>query len=286
MYSIPNSLSESATYFTSHHAHFGVKLNSTTRGKIMKHVVLMLVFLITAMPAASQTPAQKLSFEVASIKPNKSAQPRVAVPVAFLSGGRFSAKNASLVDVIVQVYPTRRIQMQGGPDWIDSETFDIVAKAYDADANGGRDQMRQMVQALLEDCFQLRLHVEKKEMSVYALVVGKDAPKLQEPKEGEATGVVRGERGQMTFTRMSIVGLVNTMANIVRTPVVDSTGLKGFYDFTLDPLQFSNGVARDSYEYGNAVLSAVQEQLGFKIEKRKELLDITVIDHAERPSEN
>ena len=251
----------------------------------MQSIVFGLMSAMAVLPAASQTPAQKPSFELASVKPNKSAQPRVAVPVAFLPGGRFTAKNASLVDVIVQVYPTRRIQMQGGPDWIDSETFDIVAKAYDPDAVG-RDQMRQMVQALLEDRFQLRLHVEKKEMSIYALVVGKDPPKLQEPKEGEATGVVRGERGQMTFTRMSIVGLVNTMANIVRTSVEDSTGLKGFYDFTLDPFQFSNGVPRDNYEFGNAVLSAVQEQLGFKIEKRKELLDITVIDHAERPSEN
>ena len=149
-----------------------------------------------------------------------------------------------------------------------------------------------MVQALLEDRFQFRFHVEKKEMQVYALTLGKEPPKLQEAKDGEVTGVVRGERGQLIFEKTPIGGLVNTISNIMHTPVVDGTGLKGFYDFKLDVLQsltplVTNGTPRaDSYDIANATVAAVQEQLGFKLERRKELLDITVIDHAERPSDN
>jgi uncharacterized protein (TIGR03435 family) len=243
--------------------------------------------------AEPQTTAQKPQFEVASVKPNKSGQPPTTQgsPLEFLLGGRFTATNVTLVDVIVRVYPTRRIQMQGGPNWIDSDRFDIVAKADEGQGKVTPGQMVPMVQSLLEDRFQLRFHVEKREMQVYALTLGKDRPKVQEAKDGGITGVTRGERGQLIFQKMTIVGLVNTMANMMRTPVVDGTGMKGFYDFILDPVQFltpaaTNGRRPDNHDIADAVVAAAQEQLGFKLERRKELLDITVIDHAEQPSEN
>ena len=259
-----------------------------------KVVLVVAAIAVAVMPLASQAPAQKPSFEVASIKPNKSGQPlpTVGSPLAFLPGGRFTATNVTLVDVIVRVYPTRRIQMQGGPNWIDSERFDIVAKADETEVKHTGEQMSQMVQALLEDRFQLRFHVDKREIQAYALVVGKDAPKLKEAAGGGVPGLILGERRKMTFQNMPIVGLVNTMSNILHTPVVDGTGLKGLYDFTVDPFPFltpppTNGASRaDSYDLGDAVIAAVQEQLGFKLERRKELLDITVIDHAERPGDN
>jgi uncharacterized protein (TIGR03435 family) len=259
--------------------------------KIAVLLVLLAADMTGTMPVRSQT-AQKPAFEVASIKPNRSGQQRAAIPVAFLPGGRFTATNATLVDVIVQVYPTRRVQMQGGPDWIDSERFDIVAKAPDPGQQVDLDQMRQMVQALLEDRFQLKLHIEKKEMPVYALVRGKDAPKLQSPQPGEEIGAVPGEAGKLAFTRMSMVGLVNTVSNILRVPVMDRTGLTGSYNFALDigrfmPPPAGNGPQRaDVFAIGNAISSAIEEQLGLKMEQHKELLDITIIHHAERPSEN
>ncbi len=94
----------------------------------MRHPSSNVVLVVTAVaiavaPLAAQVPAQKPSFEVASVKANKSGKPlpTVGIPFAFLPGGRFTATNVTLVDVIVRVYPTRRIQMQGGPNWIDSE---------------------------------------------------------------------------------------------------------------------------------------------------------------------
>jgi uncharacterized protein (TIGR03435 family) len=248
--------------------------------------------LITLSSAAfafgqAQTPAPRRVFEVASIKPNKSWPPTGAQtnPLAYLPGGRFTAINVTLVDVIVRVYPTRRIQMQGGPDWIDSDRFDIIAKADAADGEVKDGQWAQMVQALLEDRFKLAYHRETKEMPVLALV-GKVPAAFRESKEGE-TAVVYGERGKATFRHFPIAGLVNVSANILHAPVIDGTGIQGFCDFSLDPMQFA-GTGTDSTPitaaiYADLFVTALQEQLGFKLEKRKAPLEITVIDHASRP---
>jgi uncharacterized protein (TIGR03435 family) len=230
-------------------------------------------------------------FEVASIKPNNSGSRPVSNPLNCLPGGRFTASNVTLVDMIVRIYSasTRRIQMQGGPDWIDSDRFDIVATPDTS--NGVKPgQCNLMIQSLLEDRFKLAFHTETKEMSVYALVKGKNPPKLQQTKDGEKTDVMPGPRGQMNFQRMSMLGLVNTVSNILQIPVVDATGITGFFDFTLDPGDFAATGANNSplppMGFGDLVVTAVQNELGFKLEKRKMPLEITIIDHAERPSEN
>jgi len=236
------------------------------------------------------TPAVRRVFEVASIKPNRSAPQRGVQtnPFEFTPGGRFTATNVTLVDIIVMGYQTRRIQMQGGPDWIDSERFDIVAKADVADGEVKAGQWSQMLQALLEERFKLAFHRETKEMSVLALV-GKLPSAFQESKEGQ-TAFLPGEHGRMTFRHMQIAGLVNTVANVLRTPVIDGTGIKGFYDFALDPMQLadtgSGASSGAAPSYANLLETALLEQLGFKLENRKAPLEIMVIDHASRPTEN
>jgi uncharacterized protein (TIGR03435 family) len=188
-------------------------------------------------------PKARRQFEVASIKPNESGR-RTLQGFAYSPGG-FTATNATLVDMIVRVYPTRRIQMQGGPDWIDSERFDVLAKTDLTEGAVQPGQWPQMVQTLLEDRFKLGFHTETREVQVLALVVGKIAPKLHTPKEGGETAMTPGDRGQMIFRNMPIVGLVNTMANILHTPVVDRTGITGLFDFTLDPNRFAAQDAAD-----------------------------------------
>ena len=235
-----------------------------------------------------EQPKARRQFEVASIKPNQSG--KLALQgFSYLPGGRFTATNATLVDVIVRVYPTRRIQMQGGPGWIDSERFDFMAKADAAEGEIKDEQWTQMVQMLLEDRFKLAFHTETREMQVLALMAGKGASKLQAAKDGGETGASAGERGQIVFRRMPIVGLVNTLANILHTPVVDRTGITGFYDFTLDPNQFAptDGAEGNRKEsFGDLLVTAVREQLGLHLEKQRDTLTITVIDHAERPKED
>jgi uncharacterized protein (TIGR03435 family) len=94
----------------------------------------------------------------------------------------------------------------------------------------------------------------------------------------------------MIFRKMSIAGLVNTMANILHMPVVDRTGINGFFDFTLDPNRFAAQEGDETpfrrEELGERVIAAVREQLGLRLEKQKAPLEITIIDHAERPAEN
>lgn len=244
---------------------------------------------ICALLLAAQEGAPK-EFDVVSIKPNNSGPRRTNLsPFSYLPGGRFTAVDVTLVDLIQNAYSTRRIQMRGGPDWIDSERFDVIAKAETSDANFTRDEWNQMIRALLEDRFKLAMHQEMQEMEVYALALGKTQPKLQEPKEGEPTNLTGGPRGQMIFTRMPIIGLVNTLSNMLRVPVMDDTGIKGFFDFTLDPLQFAaeqRGGPDPPGAFGDLALTAVQEELGFKVVRRKEPVEITVVDHAERPSPN
>jgi uncharacterized protein (TIGR03435 family) len=246
--------------------------------------------LLTAVPLpAQEQPNARRQFEVASIKPNKSGR-KALQGFAYAPGGRFTATNATLVDVIVRVYPTRRIQMQGGPDWIDSERFDFVAKADPEEGKIKPEQWTQMVQVLLEDRFKLAFHTEMRDMQVLALVTGKGASKLQECKDSEETSLSPGDHGQMVFRKMSIVGLVNTMANILHTPVVDRTGIAGFYDFTLDPNRFAASDNSDrsapKESFGDLMVNAVREQLGLHLEKQRDTLKITVIDRAERPAEN
>ena len=148
--------------------------------------------------------------------------------------------------------------MQEGADWIDSDRFDIAAKADATDSEIKLEEWNLIIQALLEDRFKLVLH--------------------RETKEGEQTALVPSEHGQMNFQSMPMVGMVNTLANILRERVVDGTGITGLFDFTLDP-RVPNNVAE-------LVLSAVRRQLGLILEKRKAPLEITIIDHAEKPGDN
>ena len=135
-----------------------------------KVVLVVACFAAAGALLSAQAPAQKPSFEVASIKPNKSGKPlpTVGSPLAFLPGGRFTATNVTLVDMIVQAYRTRRIQMQGGPNWIDSERFDIVAKADEAEGKLTGEQMREMLQACLKTDFSYGSTLKKGNASLCA----------------------------------------------------------------------------------------------------------------------
>jgi uncharacterized protein (TIGR03435 family) len=155
-----------------------------------------------------------------------------------------------------------------------------------------REQWNAMIRGLLEDRFKLKLHRETKDLPVYALVLGKTPPALKESAKDTPPRFSPGERGRMTFQHMPIVALVNTLSNILHEPVIDATGISGFFDFTLDPMQLAapagsasaQPIVRESY--ADLTITAVTEQLGFRLERRRAPLEITVIDHAERPTEN
>ena len=123
-------------------------------------------------------------------------------------------------------------QVHGGPAWVDTEQYDVLAKAASPDA--GPDQIKAMVRSLLADRFKLVVHRQTQELPVYTLVVGKNGSKMQDAKEGEKTQVAFVGGGHLVCTRTNLLGLIITLSNTIETPVIDKTGLTGFYDFTLE----------------------------------------------------
>jgi bla regulator protein BlaR1 len=187
-----------------------------------------------------------------------------------------------------------RRRVLGGPDWLDSDQYEIQAKIEDSlyaamqkiTPTQQQEQVSLMEQSLLADRFRLKVHFETREMAAYALVIAKSGPKLSPAKDGEST---RLSLGQNTMTATAI-----TVDQWIHSPfvggrmVMDQTGLTGKYDFTLTWSEQSpaEGTGLDSGPDAPSLFTAVQEQLGLKLIPTKAPVEIIVIDHVERPSEN
>lgn len=279
-----------------------------------RRFVLISAALVLIGLGNAQTPAPRPEFEVASIKPNTSGNNLVMIrpPV----GGRFTATNARLKMLIGLAYKVQNFEISGGPGWMDSEGYDITAKA--ADSSIGIDQLRPMLQALLEDRFQLKVHRETKEVPIYALLAGKNGPKLPEAKEGGCVPFGPNspppppKPGQFPPTpcggffmgpnhleggKIGMEQFVGALSNILGRPVIDKTGFKGTFDIKLDfspeGTNFGGrggpGLPADAGNADNAppsIFTAIQDQLGLKLESQKGPGEVLVVDHAEKPSEN
>ena len=238
----------------------------------------MLLFL-AATAVFGQTNAATLRFDVASVRPTNPGNPAHGTPMV-ISHGRVTLNDASLRQLIGHAYNVQRVRVLDCPSWCDSEGFDVIAKAPSPDAT--QDQIRQMLQTLLADRFKLAAHREKREMQTYALAVGKSGPKLHDATADDEGGL-DDKPGLLVFKKTPISSLAALLANILDTPVEDMTRLKGLYDFTLEvaegPAAGGAGDPRDILE--NAV-----ENIGLKLEFRKQPVEVMVVDHAERPSPN
>ena len=155
-----------------------------------------------------------------------------------------------------------------------------------------------MMQTLLAERFKLAVHRETQQGQVYTLVIGKNGSKLQDAKEGHKSFINWAGPGHVTFTEANLLALVNILSGLLGNPVRDETGLKGLYNFSLNfedprllrardgghpPPSGSNPPPLDPLP---DIFTAVQEQLGLKLEAKKGPVEILVIDHMERPSEN
>jgi uncharacterized protein (TIGR03435 family) len=223
-----------------------------------------------------------MTFDVASIRPHKG---EVVMVGGQFSGPRIRLVALTLTDLAGNAYHRERYQITGGPSWMNSERYDVQANAPGETAPT-QDDLRRMLRALLADRFQLKVHMETKELPTYALVAGKNGPKLKESTAGEYSQSASGNRtAHMAFVKATMEQLAGNLYYSVGRPVFDKTGLRGFYDFTLDwtpdyggpPTADSNGVN---------IFTALQEQLGLKLEPQKAPIEMLLIDHAERPSEN
>ena len=291
---------------------------------IQSPTLALIAFLLAGIitrPGESQprSAGSRPKFEVASVKVSKS---NTAGPGVRLTPGRLSVENMTLRGLIFVAYRIRDFQISNGPGWINSERYDIEAKT---EGSNGADAMLLMLQALLEDRFQLHYHHETKERAVYLMTIAKSGSKMQAagcvpfdpnnlPKQATMSNQERGKQcsgisrsaGALNGNGMSMEdatgpafqSLTGQLSLVLDRPVINRTGLNGRFDVHLrwNADQAQSGPENQPSDPSNpspstdqnrpSIFTAVQEQLGLKLEAGKGPVDSFVIDHAERPSEN
>ena len=259
----------------------------------MGNMIRRLLFLMFAALVYGQEKPARLTFEVASVKPSKPGSNGGAMKV--LPGGQeFVAQNFPLRLMIARMHLVPPRQVTGGPDWMDSGLWDIQAKADKAGYT--REQMLDMVEHLLEDDFKLKMRKDPKEGPVYALTVDKSGLKMKANESPEDYEIpVKGGPGGVTVgKRVAMDRLCFTLGSFLQNnerPVIDRTGLTGYFDFTLSFLpELPPGFNKDNLPAEvlsrPSLFEAVKSQLGLKLEATKGPVDYYVIEHIEKPEGN
>ncbi|MGP8259718.1 MAG: TIGR03435 family protein [Acidobacteriaceae bacterium] len=225
------------------------------------------------------------SFEVATIKP---ADPNKLKGNFFIGGHRIVIENQSVNSLMVFAYAIHQQQIVDGPAWLDTRKYDIVGQA-DVEGVPNLRQIQEMLQKLLESRFNLRLHREKRDLAIYTITVAKGGPRLAKSPDsanGLPTQSGSGSGGQQVrkFTNNTMSDFALGMQAFMDRPVVDKSGLAGRYDFVLKWTPDESNTTDPNAAPG--IFTAVQEQLGLKLEPAKGPTDVLVVDHIEEPSEN
>jgi len=239
--------------------------------------------LLAAIAIAMTAHAQSPKFEVASVKVNYTEGEQQRYPR--LANGKFTAENTSMRTILQVAYGLTSVQITG-PGWLDSDRFDLAATA----PQGVPDtELMPMLQALLKDRFNFTAHNEKKEMSVYNLVVMKEGPKFAILDAAHIPPApARNGASSMIIGPMTMTELAGHLTSVTGRLVLNKTALEGRYfcAVTFTPLTTqANEVATGAGALD--IFAAIQLQLGLKMESAKEPVDILVVDRAERvPTEN
>jgi uncharacterized protein (TIGR03435 family) len=292
-------------------------------------VILLLVALADSYAAVrAQAPpatAPRAAFEVATVRPNKSAEMRVTMRI--IPGGAYEAFNVTLGSMIRMAYRLQDFQVIGAPAWVDQDRFDIVGKPPE----GVPLTVQPMMQSLLAERFNLKAHEETREFPIYALVVanpGRLGSKLT-PSKVDCAAAARGRGtapsptpmpmstqpgtrpecgmttngGRLMAGGFTMTQLANSLSQFAGRSVVDRTGLTGTYDldleFTPDPALRGRGMGgglppappapgseRVVDPAGVSIFTAVQEQLGLKLDSQRGPVPVLVIDSVTQPTEN
>ncbi len=254
---------------------------------------------------ASSAPAKQVFFDAVSLKPNKGGDGMMSWRTA---PDGFKMVNIGLVQLIEFAYGLTNAtdeQVAGLPGWAKDAHFDLEAKVGEEDLAAFKDlkddQKSAMLAAVLEERFKMKAHRESRELPIYNLVVAKDGPRLKaaDPANTYEKGMKFGDKvagpGSMSmemdgnamhaeFQGCSLDRLVPTLTNSMGRKVVDRTGLTGKYDFSL--VYASDDAKDDAISKAPSLLTALQEQLGLKLEAAKGPVDSVVVDHVEEPTAN
>jgi uncharacterized protein (TIGR03435 family) len=259
--------------------------------RLLSGLALPLAFLAPIAALHSQSaPADK--FAVATIRPSRPGE-MLSVSV---NGRRFSTTRADLKDLITYAYMLHSSQITGGPAWLETEKFDVVAETDNTDRLT-QPEARKMVQQLLADRFHLTFHRARKELSIYEIVPANEKLKLTK-SPGDANGFGTfgfPALGEMVVKNATIAEFANFLQRyVLDRPVLDESGIEGRYDFrlawTADESQFIGRTdqlpAPDRSVEPPDLFTAVREQLGLRLLPKKDLAPVVVIDEIEKPTEN
>jgi len=238
--------------------------------------------LTLAIVAALALHVHAQTFDVASIKRNVSGEPRSGVRT--LPGGRIAVINQTFRQIVRSAYGSNDIEVIGGPDWIDADRWDINASAGTSEPDVA---LEPMLKALLADRFKLRAHVETRERPIYGLVTAGADKRLGgkihiSPMDCRADADCGSTSAKTSGVAAgTITGVARTMADIARSlspyagrRVFDQTGVDGRYDFEI---QWSDDVS---------VFTALQEQLGLKLDAQRGPVEVVVVDSAARAADD
>jgi len=261
------------------------------------------LLIVAASRIFAQAPATRPAFhdfEVATVKPTAPDWQGGAY-FTIVGGHRFVVQNYTLKALVGAAYNLTPRLISGGPTWVSSDHYDVVA-GIPGDVRPNTDEQRLMLRNFLADRFKLTFHREEKEFSIYALTVASGGPKVKKsdgpPSDGRPALVYRmfpERRALLPARDATMAELASAMQQgPVDRPVMDRTGLTERYDFSLDfaPDEgafFGMMATRPPLPDGEAkpsLFTAVEQQLGLRLEATKGPVEIFVIDHAERPSEN
>ena len=198
-----------------------------------------------------------------------------------LDGSQFVSTGVPVRNLMYTAFNVQTWQLIGGPGWIDSEPYDIVAKLP---AGTKPEQLNGMMISVLTDRVKLSVHRETRDYPIYRLVVAKDGSKFRDSTAERTKATVA--KGHLVIQHASLPIFASYLSggHVADRPVVDATGIKGIYDFSLDWAPEDS--SRDGGASGPSIFTALQEQLGLRLEAHKSPFEFVVIDHIERPTSN
>ncbi len=262
---------------------------------------LAIFFFAPAIAQQKPTVPDPPPYDIISIHPHNAIDDNIS----FMSRpGNFAASNCTLKQLVSEAYGIREDLITGLPGWADTARFDVTAKVSDFDPAAFKDltrgQRESMLLPMLADRFHLKAHTEIKTLSVFNLVVTKDGPKFKQnppppvdpdnPKKAqEGRGNTMINNDDLTATAIPLSSFAETLARQLNKTVIDETGLVGDYDFKLkwSPEEDRNAATDNgTTEHAPDLFTALQEQLGLKLEPTKGPVPTLVVDHAEQPTPN
>ena len=255
----------------------------------MLRQITIAALIVSTSGALAQSPTSHPNFEtfeVATIKP-AAPSPDGHTHINYPMGDRFSAANITLLALMQWAYNMPEKQILNGPSWLSSTRFDIQAESAPSDqakhltSEQDRDLKRRMLQALFADRFHLKLHQETRNLPAYDLVLAKGGSKLK-PSHSNGRTVGRG-RAYFNAEGLTTSLIAEELSQIAGRIVVDKTNLSGRYDLKL---QWTPDDAPATNNSAPSFFTAVQEQLGLKLESAKEAVPVLVIDHIDLPTPN